>query len=79
MPVDPESLADVFRGVKLTFSKNCHSGIASAISPDHKCGCWRCRTKRGEPWNEETESQAEKDSVKAQKLFRESLRKASER
>ncbi len=53
-------------GVRFTFSQHCHSGIADMISPDHKCGCRRCLTSRGEIWTDETEAQAERDSKQAQ-------------
>ena len=53
-------------GLRFTFSINCHSGIASLISDDHKCGCKRCREQRGEPWDEATEAQAAEDSKLAQ-------------
>jgi len=58
-------------GVRLSFSKNCHSGTQSLISPDHACGCWRCRKSRGEEWTAETEAQAAEDSRKASAIFRE--------
>ena len=58
-------------GIKITFSINCHSGIASMLGPDHKCGCWRCREERGEPHDEETEAQAAADSKRAQAAMRE--------
>ena len=57
-------------GGRYTFSRNCHSGIASFVSEGHQCGCHRCRNTRGEPWDEATEEQAERDSAEAQRAFR---------
>lgn len=56
--------------VKITFSRNCHSGIASMVAQGHQCGCWRCRESRGEPWDDVTEAQAAADSAVAQKAMR---------
>lgn len=64
--------------LKVTFSKNCHSGIASEIAPDHKCGCWRCRESRGESWNEETEAQAGRHSKQAQESLKRKIWKQLE-
>lgn len=58
-------------GVRMSFSRNCHSGIQSLLGTDHKCGCWRCRRDRGEEWTEETEKQAEIDSNNARKAMKE--------
>ena len=58
-------------GLRFTFSINCHSGIASLISEDHRCGCKRCREQRGEPWDDATEAQAAEDSKAAQVKMRE--------
>lgn len=58
-------------GLRYTFSINCHSGIASMLGPDHRCGCWRCREERGEASDEATEAQAALDSKAAQKAMRE--------
>jgi hypothetical protein len=58
-------------GLRFTFSINCHSGIASLLGPDHKCGCKRCLTERGEPWDDTTEAQAAADSKLAQVKMRE--------
>lgn len=58
-------------GLRFTFSTNCHSGISSLLGPDHKCGCKRCREKRGEPWDDETEAKAAEDSKAAQVKMRE--------
>lgn len=57
-------------GAKVTFSINCHSGIVSVLGPDAKCGCWRCRESRGEPWDDATEEDARVLSLVAQKEFR---------
>lgn len=57
-------------GLRFTFSINCHSGIASLLGPDHRCGCWRCRKERGEPSDEQTEEQAALDSKAAQAAMR---------
>lgn len=65
-----EEIIKLFRDVKITFSRHCHSGIAGYLSPDHHCGCRRCRTDRGEPWSEETEAQAALDSAEAQAAFK---------
>lgn len=56
--------------VKFSFSPNCHSGIASYVAEGHKCGCRRCREERGEPWDEQTEAQAARDSQFASEKFR---------
>lgn len=61
-------------GPRYTFSINCHSGIASFVGPDHKCGCRRCREERGEPHDEATEAQAAADSKTAQAGMREWVR-----
>lgn len=61
-------------GLRVTFSINCHSGLASLIAPDHQCGCWRCREKRGEAHDEHTEAQAKADSQLAQKLMRQRIK-----
>ena len=66
-------------GLRYTFSINCHSGIASLIGPDHKCGCKRCRTERGQPWDETTEAQAAEDSKLAQVKMREWAREMIKR
>lgn len=58
-------------GVKVTFSINCCSGIVHILGPGIPCECWRCRQKRGEPHNEETEAYAKTISQLAQKKFRE--------
>ena len=58
-------------GLRFTFSINCHSGIASLIDKDHKCGCKRCLTERGVPWTEAMEAQAAEDSKAAQVKMRE--------
>lgn len=57
-------------GLVVTFSINCHSGIASYLRPGHQCGCKRCLTERGEQWTEETEAQAAIDSKEAQAAFK---------
>jgi hypothetical protein len=64
-------------GLRFTFSINCHSGIASLLGPDHKCGCKRCREKRGEPWDDVTEAQAAEDSKAAQVKMRKLARSIS--
>ena len=58
------------RGLRWTFSINCHSGIASFVEEGHQCGCKRCLTDRGETWTDETEAQAERDSKAAQLAFK---------
>lgn len=40
-----QEMAEIFRGVKITFSKHCKSGIVGR----DKCPCWRCKRERGEP------------------------------
>lgn len=70
-PIDLDAL---FRGVRITFSPHCHSGIASYISLDHRCGCRRCRSERGEQWTEETELEAAAHSKLAQAEMRRSIK-----
>lgn len=66
-------------GLRYTFSINCHSGIASLIGPDHECGCKRCLTERGQPWDEMTEAQAAEYSKQAQVKMREWAREMIKR
>lgn len=40
----------VLDGIKVTFSKNCCSGIVSIIGK--QCECWRCRAERKLPADE---------------------------
>jgi len=61
-------------GAKMTFSINCHSGIAHLLGADHQCGCWRCRNERGDEVTEESEARAALDSKRAQELSREKMR-----
>lgn len=67
MDMTDEELAEIFRGVKITFSKNCRSGLVD------RCECWRCRKGRGEEVTEETESVAEANAAVVDKLFKESM------
>lgn len=60
-------------GVLFTFSRHCHSGIVYVLGPAAKCGCWRCRVERGEPWDAATEEAAAVASAHAQRLFRDSV------
>ena len=60
-------LCDV-SNVRVTFSKNCISGIVS------DCGCRRCRRSRGEEPTNETEQAAEQRSRFETARFREQQR-----
>lgn len=57
-------------GVKITFSKNCRSGLL----PKDTCQCWRCRQERGEPVTEESEQIAARAAVEADLKFKEKMR-----
>ena len=70
-----QELLDLFKDVKITFSQHCHSGIANYKSPDHVCGCWRCRKARNEEWTIETETQARMDSEEARRNFLKTIQK----
>ena len=59
-----------FPGMRITFSRNCCSGIVFALGIDARCKCWRCLEKRGEPHDETTEAEASVVSKKAQRAFR---------
>lgn len=50
----------LFAGVKITFSRNCSSGI---LPTGERCECWRCRRERGEPLDVEIEQLAETQSA----------------
>lgn len=56
-------------GAQVTFSANCHSGLASYLGRGHQCGCWRCMKERGETPTEETERKAASDSAMAKRLM----------
>jgi hypothetical protein len=66
--------AEIRRKARMTFSKNCCSGIVHVLGEGIVCECWRCREKRGEEHNEVTESFAFTISHQAQKKFREQIR-----
>lgn len=54
-----DEIMALFAGVKITFSRNCSSGI---LPPGERCECWRCRRERGEPLDIEIEQIAEAQS-----------------
>lgn len=64
-----QALRDVFKGVKVTFSKNCRSGLLAV------CQCWRCRKSRNEPVTEESEKLAAEQAEIADVVERERRRK----
>jgi hypothetical protein len=71
------ALVDILKtlkGVRMTFSANCCTGIIYLLGPDARCECWRCRQKRGEDVTEETEAIARKLSRQAQAAQRKSVR-----
>jgi hypothetical protein len=57
-------------GAKITFSRNCCSGIVSALGDGSVCQCWRCRDKRGQPADDSTEAAAAELSKRAQDAVR---------
>jgi hypothetical protein len=63
-------------GAKVTFSKNCCSGIVSLLGPAAICQCWRCRESRGQTWNDSTEASAAEISARAQMAMRDRVRAA---
>lgn len=71
---DYSEFAELFRGVKFTFSINCCSGIVSLLGPDARCECWRCRKERGQDATDETERNAAEISKSAQIAMREQVR-----
>ncbi len=58
-------------GAKVTFSRNCCSGIVFALKDGTRCQCWRCREERGEPHDEISEALAKDISLRAQRAMRE--------
>ena len=61
-------------GAKVTFSRNCCSGIVGLLKDGSVCQCWRCRKGRGEGYSAETELIAEALSRRAQRVMRETVR-----
>ena len=57
-------------GARMTFSRNCCSGIVCVLGPEARCECWRCRKGRSESADAETEKLAASVSRRAQKEFR---------
>ena len=60
-----KELSVVLTGAKVTFSRNCCSGLVG-----EKCQCWRCREHRQEPVTPDTEAEAERISKAAQSAMR---------
>jgi hypothetical protein len=63
-----ETLKEVFKNVKFTFSKNCISGLVT------DCDCKRCRQNRGQEVTAETEAAAEERSKTETAAFHEQQR-----
>lgn len=63
------ALADhVEQGGKVTFSRNCRTGL---LQEGEVCNCWRCRKERGEEVTDETEARAERESNESRARERE--------
>lgn len=62
--IDTQLFEEVFRGVKITFSRWCISGIVS------NCGCRCCREEQGDVWTEYTEDSARARSEIVTKAWR---------
>lgn len=65
---DSAELEKAFENVPFTFSKNCRSGLLE------RCECSRCRIKRNETVNEETNKLAEVKAKQADLDFEKSMR-----
>jgi hypothetical protein len=73
-----QELSEILRdaNVRVSFSKNCCSGIVAMLADGSECECWRCRKERGQPHDEHTEAIAASLSKRSQEAMRESVRRA---
>ena len=64
-----DEITKMFNEARAAFSRNCCSGIIHVLGEEKRCGCWRCREERGEPWDDETEAAAQAVAEAARKAY----------